>query len=148
MLLARLFESLPLVCPNCGADMRIIAFITEAAPVEQILLALGEPPRPPPITPARAPPAWNEAPEPASDWDLVAQPEPELEFDQRIAWSSPSPAGDGAGRLPLAAVRHDTEPAPARRFGLQRASREVAPPCFRALTSHPECRYRPASAPG
>jgi len=33
--------------------MRIIAFITEAAPVEQILLALGEPPRPPPITPAR-----------------------------------------------------------------------------------------------
>ena len=41
MLLARLFESLPLVCPNCGADMRIIAFITEAAPVEQILLALG-----------------------------------------------------------------------------------------------------------
>ncbi|MGQ9660616.1 MAG: transposase, partial [Thermochromatium sp.] len=26
MLLARLFESLPLVCPNCDADMRIIAF--------------------------------------------------------------------------------------------------------------------------
>jgi hypothetical protein len=25
MLLARLFESLPLVCPNCGADMRIVA---------------------------------------------------------------------------------------------------------------------------
>ena len=34
MLLARLFESLPLVCPHCGADMRIVAFITEAAPVE------------------------------------------------------------------------------------------------------------------
>jgi hypothetical protein len=88
MLLARLFEALPLVCPNCGANRRIIAFITEAAPVEQILLALGEPPRPPPISPARGPPAWDEAPEPASDWDLVAQPEPELklEFDQRITW--------------------------------------------------------------
>jgi hypothetical protein len=35
MLLARLFESLPLVCPNCGADMRIIAFVTEAAPVQR-----------------------------------------------------------------------------------------------------------------
>jgi hypothetical protein len=30
MLLARLFESPPLRCPNCGADMRIVAFITEA----------------------------------------------------------------------------------------------------------------------
>jgi len=86
MLLARLFESLPLVCPNCGADMLLITSITEAAPVEQILSHIGEPPRPPPITPARGPSAWDEAPEPASDWDLVAQPEPELEFDQRIAW--------------------------------------------------------------
>ena len=48
MRLARLFESLPLVCPNCGANMRIIAFITEAAPVEQILTHIGEPPRPTP----------------------------------------------------------------------------------------------------
>jgi len=56
MLLARLFESLPLVCPNCGADMPIIAFITEAAPVEQMLTHLGEPPRPPLISPARDPP--------------------------------------------------------------------------------------------
>jgi hypothetical protein len=65
--------------------VRIIAFITEAAPVEQILLALGEPPRPPPISPARGPPARDEAPEPMPDWDLLGQPEPELEFDQRIA---------------------------------------------------------------
>lgn len=82
MRLARLFASLPLICPCCGANLCIIAFITEAAPVEQILLALGEPPHPPPNSPARGPPAWDEAPEPASD--LVAQPE--LEFDQRITW--------------------------------------------------------------
>jgi hypothetical protein len=64
--------------------MRIIAFITETAPVEQMLLALGEPPRPPPITPARGPPAWDDAPEP--DWDYLQQPEPDFEFDQRVAW--------------------------------------------------------------
>ena len=33
--------------------MRIIVFATEAAPVERILAHIGEPPRPPPITPAR-----------------------------------------------------------------------------------------------
>ncbi len=86
MLLARLFESLPLVCPNCGADMRIVAFIAEAAPVERILNHIGEPPRPPPITPARGPPAWEDAPQPMPDWDLLGQPEPDFEFDQRVAW--------------------------------------------------------------
>ncbi|WPL22773.1 transposase [Thiorhodovibrio frisius] len=86
MLLARLFESMPLTCPNCGADMRIIAFISEAVPVEQILTHIGDPPRPPPISPACGPPAWNEAPEPMPDWDLLQQPEPDFEFDQRVAW--------------------------------------------------------------
>ena len=86
MVLARLFESLPLVCPNCGADMRIISFITESASVEQILTHIGEPPRPPPITPARGPPAWDDAPEPTPDWDLIAQPDPGFEFDQRVSW--------------------------------------------------------------
>jgi hypothetical protein len=52
MLLARLFESLPLVCPHCRTDMRIIAFVTEAARVQRILAPIGEPPRPPPIAPA------------------------------------------------------------------------------------------------
>ncbi|NEV64341.1 hypothetical protein [Thiorhodococcus minor] len=46
MLLVRLFESLPLVCPNCGADMRIIAFVAHAAPVEQILIHIGQPAHP------------------------------------------------------------------------------------------------------
>jgi hypothetical protein len=47
MLLARLFESLPLVCPNCGADMRIIAFVTDATATERILTRIAERPRPP-----------------------------------------------------------------------------------------------------
>jgi hypothetical protein len=75
MLLARLFESLPLVCPNCGADMRPIALITEAAPVERILVSRGAPPRPPPIAPAGGPPARNNA----------SQPDPGFELDQRLS---------------------------------------------------------------
>ena len=86
MLLARLFECMPLTCPNCGADMRIVAFITEAAPVERILSHIGEPAKPPPISPARGPPGWDDALEPLPDWDVIAQPEAELEFDQRISW--------------------------------------------------------------
>jgi hypothetical protein len=86
MLLARLFESLPLVCPNCGADMRIIAFGTEAAPVERILAHIGEPNEPPPIAPARGPPGWDDDVRPMPDWDLLKQPEPDVEFDQRVSW--------------------------------------------------------------
>jgi hypothetical protein len=105
------------VRPNCGADRRIIAFITKAAPVEQILPHIGEPPRPPLISPASPgaapflvigllrlgtspnhpgsvvrcfsaahPPAWDEAPEPMPDWDLLGQPEPGFAFDQRVCW--------------------------------------------------------------
>ena len=47
MLLAQPFESLPLVRPNCGADMRIIAFVTDATATERILTRIGERPRPP-----------------------------------------------------------------------------------------------------
>jgi hypothetical protein len=93
--------------------MRIIAFITEAVLVEQILTHIGEPPRPPPDlarTPRRCaillrlgtspnhpgsvvrcfsaahPPAWGDDPGPMPHWDLVKQPEPDFEFDQRISW--------------------------------------------------------------
>ncbi len=33
MLLARIYESAPLACPQCGADMRIIAFVTDGVSV-------------------------------------------------------------------------------------------------------------------
>jgi len=68
--------SLSLTCPHCGADMRIVAFITETAPVARMLMHIGEPPQPPPIAPARGPPAWEDDPEPMPDWDLIAQPDP------------------------------------------------------------------------
>jgi hypothetical protein len=46
LLLARLFESLPLVFPSCGADMRIIAFVTEAADLKRVLPHSGGPASP------------------------------------------------------------------------------------------------------
>ena len=78
MLLARLFESLPLVCSCCGADMRIVAFITET--VRRILTHIGEPPKPPPITPARGPLSWDEGIEPLPDADAMEKSEPEYQF--------------------------------------------------------------------
>ena len=91
MLLARIYETLPLVCPLCGAQMRIIAFITDASTVRKILDHLGEPAQPPRISPARGPQLWEAATatEQAGNgpqWNSSAQPEPVFEFDQRIAW--------------------------------------------------------------
>jgi hypothetical protein len=60
-LLARIAEDFPLACPACGGDIRLIAFITDPAPIRKILLHLGEPLEPPPLEPARGPPtSWAE----------------------------------------------------------------------------------------
>ena len=56
LLLARMFECLPLRCPNCGAPMRIIAFVLDPTVIERFLAHVGEPSEPPAILPARSPP--------------------------------------------------------------------------------------------
>jgi hypothetical protein len=43
MLIARIYEALPLLCPRCNQPMKIIAFITEPSSVSRILRHLGEP---------------------------------------------------------------------------------------------------------
>ena len=88
LLLARIDEVLPLVCPRCGGEMRIIAFISDACVVGEILSLLGEPTSPPPIAPARGPPPWEVADADAEqgEFDPQAQPAPDYQFDQRIAW--------------------------------------------------------------
>ena len=99
MLLARLLVSFLLVCPHCGAEMRIIAFITEAIGVTEaidvraILEQIGEPSTPPRIASARGPPEWEGDDSGASfldeeefTGDPLAQPEPEYAFDQRMTW--------------------------------------------------------------
>ncbi len=60
-LMARVGEEFPLECPNCGGDIRLIAFITEPGPIRKILTHLGEPLEPFPLAPARGPPTeWGE----------------------------------------------------------------------------------------
>ena len=83
----------PLLCPLCGGQMRIIAFITYSADIGQILEHIGAETEPPRITPARGPPLWDgaeaqagEGVEPAPDWDEAAQPAPDFEVDQRLSW--------------------------------------------------------------
>ena len=86
MRLARIYEVFPLVCSHCGAEMRIIAFITDPAPMRDILVHLGEPTAPPRIAPARGPPLWDLPDAGAGDCDPHAQPAPEYAFDQRLTW--------------------------------------------------------------
>jgi hypothetical protein len=87
LLLARIYEVFPLVCPRCGGAMRIIAFITDASTICNILVHLGEPTAPPRIAPARGPPLWAAADaehDPAAD--PLLQSVPAFEFDQRLSW--------------------------------------------------------------
>ena len=86
LLLARIYEVFPLVCPRCGGEMRIIAFITDACAVREILSHLGEPTSPPPIAPARGPPLWEMTDAEQGEFDPPDQPAPDYPFDQRIAW--------------------------------------------------------------
>jgi hypothetical protein len=72
-----------LLCPQCGGDLRIIAFITEPPAIKAILAHLGEPIAPPIVAPARGPPRWNLAIEPVPDWVDTPQPAPAFDFDQR-----------------------------------------------------------------
>ena len=58
LLLARIYEVLPLLCPQCGGAMKIIAFITEAVVIREILGHSGEPTSPR-LMPAHGPPLWE-----------------------------------------------------------------------------------------
>lgn len=85
MLIARIYEVFPLICPHCGGEMRIIAFINEPGEVKKILRHLGEPTEPPVIAKARDPPLW-EIQAGTESFDPAVQVMPEYEMDQRIVW--------------------------------------------------------------
>ena len=94
MLIARIYEVFPLLCPLCGGQMRLIAFITEGVQIRRILDQIGVDSEPPQISPARGPPLWDDGGDAATDegvhiepdWDLAAQPAPDFEVDQRVSW--------------------------------------------------------------
>ncbi|MGF1528498.1 MAG: hypothetical protein ACFCBW_17115 [Candidatus Competibacterales bacterium] len=60
MLLARIYGACPLTGPQCGAEMRIIAFIREGVDVRAILEHIGAPVTPPRVASARGPPSFHE----------------------------------------------------------------------------------------
>ena len=77
--------------------MRLIAFITEGSQIRKILDHIGLDSKPPPISPARGPPLWDDCdaqmddgaqiePDWATDWDGAAQPAPDYCVDQRVNW--------------------------------------------------------------
>jgi hypothetical protein len=99
-LLARIYEVLPLLCPSCGGQMRILAFLTDPPVVHSILVHLDLPHRPPPLAPARGPPQGDflfdqspgadlTEPDPVAELDLD-QSGPEFDFDQSL----PDPPDD------------------------------------------------------
>lgn len=96
-LIARIYEVFPLLCPMCGGQMRLIAFITEGAQIRKILEHIGVDSQPPRVAPARGPPLWEDCDAQADDavhiepdwgtgWDLAAQVAPDFNADQRVNW--------------------------------------------------------------
>jgi hypothetical protein len=89
MLLARIYEVLPLICPCCGGELRILAFVTDSSSISTLLTHLGLPAQPPPIAHAPAPP-WElpaqDFNQESSDPQTPTQEPPEFEYDQRINW--------------------------------------------------------------
>ncbi len=61
VLSARIYEIFPLLCPMCGGQMRLIAFITEGAKTGKILDHIGVDSESPRIAPARGPPLCGRA---------------------------------------------------------------------------------------
>jgi Putative transposase/Transposase zinc-binding domain len=88
VLLARIYEVLPLLCPACGSQMKILAFLTDPPVVRAILLHLDFPHRPPPLAPARGPPQIDFLTDPSDQTPgfdpAEPEPVPEFEFDQSV----------------------------------------------------------------
>jgi len=64
VLITRIYETLPLVCPRCQGPMKVIAFIEEPQAIVKILLHMGESTERPISSPARGPPEWEDEPYP------------------------------------------------------------------------------------
>ncbi len=85
MLLARIYNLFPLICPECGAEMQVIAVIQDKPVINKILESVGEAIKPPTLSPARGPPSWDDYNQdmPVDENGLTI---PEYEFDQSAYW--------------------------------------------------------------
>ena len=85
MLLARIYNLFPLFCPECGAEMQVIAIIQDKPVINKILKSVGEDTEPPVLSPARGPQSWDnynqDMPTAESEQSI-----PNFEFNQCVAW--------------------------------------------------------------
>ncbi|MCF8208637.1 MAG: hypothetical protein K9K38_04415 [Rhodoferax sp.] len=94
VLIARIYEVFPLLCPKCGGQMHLVAFVTEGTQIEKILNHIGVDSELRHISPARGPPLSGDCGDAQMDdgvhidpdWDLAAQPAPDYCVDQRTGW--------------------------------------------------------------
>jgi len=85
VLLARIYEVLPLLCPACGGSMKILAFLTDPPVLSAILVHLDLPNRPPPLAPARGPPQRDLLLDQTPSFDPAdPEPLPDFQFDQSL----------------------------------------------------------------
>ena len=102
VLIARIYEVFPLLCPLCGGQIRLIAFITHSAGIRQILEHIGADSEPPHIAPARGPPLWDdcdaqdagEKVEAFPDWDWALRLRMPWSFQSRRNFDRTDQAGD------------------------------------------------------
>jgi hypothetical protein len=116
-LMARMGEEFPLQCPNCGGDIRVIAFITEPGPIRKILTHLGEPLEPPPLAPARGPPAdWGQLVQASDERDVFqASPDELPVIDIHSLRPVPDARHQGPGRATRETVCAEARKSPSRR---------------------------------
>jgi len=85
MLLARIYNLFPLLCPECGAEMQVIAIIQDKPVINKILESVGEAIKPPILSPARGPPFWDDYNQDMSA-DEGEQSIADFEFNQCVSW--------------------------------------------------------------
>jgi len=85
MLLARIYNLFPLLCPQCGAEMQVIAVIQDKPVINKILKSVGEAIEPPVLSPARGPPGWDDYNQDLSVAENK-QSIPDFEFNQCVSW--------------------------------------------------------------
>ncbi len=64
-----------MICPLCGGQLRIIAFITFSADIQKILEHIGVDADAPRIAPGRGPPLWDECGAQGAGEDVEAAPD-------------------------------------------------------------------------
>ena len=86
LLLARIDEIWPLTCNHCGGPVRLLAFITEPAPIRKILRHIGEPDQPPRLHLPRGPPQEACEDQTICLDEALNQDRYPFEPDQRMTW--------------------------------------------------------------